>query len=298
MWSSSTLDHLSALSCRDFWSITAGVGTFGYLPIVVLLTKQCGSIVTGLGAISILLFFPETQYNRKLITGIESDSASEGGEVAEKGSDAPAVQEQLAPSNKRTFLQELSPWSGINHEQNFWKLLFRPLPMIVYPATIFGFLSYSATLAWFLCILDTNASIFQAPPYNMSPGVNSLINIANIIGVLLGAYAGGGLTDKFCEWRARKNNGVFEPETRLVALILPFFAVPIGLLMYSFHSLPLTNRYSQGVKHLTNWPVPFIGSGFVGFGMAAIPSIGMTYGTSPNLSIKSSHRFVLYRRVW
>jgi hypothetical protein len=65
----------------------------------------------------------------------------------------------------------------------------------------------------------------------MSPGINSLINIPATIGIIIGAYCGGGLTDKFVEWRARKNNGVFEPETRLIALVLPFFLVPVGLLM-------------------------------------------------------------------
>ena len=56
----------------------------------------------------------------------------------------------------------------------------------------------------------------------------------------IGTYAGSASTDRFAEWRARKNNGVFEPETRLVLLIMPFFIVPIGLLMYSlpFRRIP------------------------------------------------------------
>lgn len=106
--------------------------------------------------------------------------------------------------------------------------------MILYPATMFGFLSYSAALAWLLCVVNTNASIFQAPPYNFSPGINGLINIPGTIGVLAGSFCGGVLTDKFAEWMARRNNGVYEPETRLMTLIIPFFVVPIGLLMYSY----------------------------------------------------------------
>ena len=87
------------------------------------------------------------------------------------------------------------------------------------------------TDAWALGVLSTNASIFQSPPYNMSPGINSLINLCQLIGVLIGACSGGAFTDYYSQWRARKNNGVFEPETRLVPLIIPFFIVPIGLLM-------------------------------------------------------------------
>src|SRR5271156_5319537 len=136
---------------------------------------------------------------------------------------------------KKTFLQELKPWSHINKESNFIGLLLRPWPMIAYPATLYSFLTFSAVLAWYICIFATYALVFQLPPYNMSTGVSGLINIPASIGCFLGAYCGGGLTDTFVKYRARRNNGVFEPETRLVAMIIPFFIIPIGLLMYSYH---------------------------------------------------------------
>lgn len=134
---------------------------------------------------------------------------------------------------KKTFLQELKPWSPFNTESNYLGLLLRPWPMIVYPATIYSYLTFSAQLAWYICIYATYASVFQLPPYSMSTGFSGLINIPGSIGCFIGAYCGGGLTDRYVAWRARKNNGVFEPETRLVAMILPFFLVPVGLLMYS-----------------------------------------------------------------
>jgi hypothetical protein len=40
------------------------------------------------------------------------------------------------------------------------------------------------------------------------------------------------MTDRFIQWRTRKNNGVYEPEKRLAALILPLFLVPTGTIMY------------------------------------------------------------------
>ena len=70
----------------------------------------------------------------------------------------------------------------------------------------------------------------------MSPGINSLINIPAIIGIVLGSYVGGALTDTISKMWAKKNNGVFEPEFRLIALIFPFFIVPSGLLMYFYRN--------------------------------------------------------------
>jgi hypothetical protein len=205
---------------------------------------QVGSIFLGVDAVAILLFFPETSYHRKYIAGVgQLNLGIENFGGRGDGKVVPAdVQEQPTPP-KKSFLQELQPWSQINRNTNLFQLFFRPLPIIVYPATIFSFLTFASTLGWLLCFINTNASVFQAPPYNMTPAINGLINISGVIGNLLGAYAGGALTDKWVERQARRNNGLFEPETRLVALIIPFIVVPAGLLMYN----PLTTHLTSGM---------------------------------------------------
>jgi hypothetical protein len=65
----------------------------------------------------------------------------------------------------------------------------------------------------------------------MSIGISGLYNVPAIIGICIGGYIGGGLTDLIAQRMARRNNGVFEPESRLIALIIPFFLEPIGLIM-------------------------------------------------------------------
>ena len=134
-------------------------------------------------------------------------------------------------SRKKTYIEQLNPWSGISREKNFLFLLFRPLPTIVYPATIYAIFAFALAIGFLVAVLATNAAIFQSPPYNMTPGINGLINIPSLIGTFLGAYCGGGLTDRIAEWQARKNNGIFEPEARLLALIVPGLITPAGLLM-------------------------------------------------------------------
>jgi hypothetical protein len=129
------------------------------------------------------------------------------------------------------FLQELRLWSRVVYKENYLKLFVRPWPLFLYPATIFSTLSFASSLAWHIAVVSTNASVFQAPPYLMTPGINSLNNIPAMVCQILGAYCSGALTDKFVIWAARKNNGIFEPETRLVALVIPFIVVPVGLLM-------------------------------------------------------------------
>ena len=101
----------------------------------------------------------------------------------------------------------------------------------MYPATMFTILALAVSLAWFLAILNVNLSVFQAPPYNMTPSINSLINISGLIGNVLGSYLGGALMDKYIEWQARRNGGIYELEMRIVGLILPLVVTPAGLVI-------------------------------------------------------------------
>lgn len=138
---------------------------------------------------------------------------------------------------KRSFLEELKPWNPIDPKASYIKFLLRPWPLVVYPALIYSFLVYAAALGWLLCVFSTNASVYQNPPYNMSPSINNLINIPAMIGIIVGSYSGGWVSDRLAEHTSRRNNGVFEPEARLVALILPFIIVPIGLLMFVLYQV-------------------------------------------------------------
>jgi hypothetical protein len=191
------------------------------------------AIFAGADAIALFFFFPETQYFR------ESEDSTQVAAPTEKGpttSEEPESVSSHSDIPKKSYLQQLTPWSGINpgiaKNTSFFNLLVRSWPMVVYPAVIYSFLTFAFNLACILAILNTAASIFQTPPYNMSPGIQSLIFIPGLVGAAAGAIWGGAMTDRYIRWQTRKNNGVFEPEFRLPPLILPFFIVPAGVLMY------------------------------------------------------------------
>jgi hypothetical protein len=133
---------------------------------------------------------------------------------------------------KKTFLQELNPLPTIDRTKNLALMLLRPLPIVLYPATIFSALTFASSLGFLIAAISTAGAVFQSPPYNFSAAISGLINLPSFIGIFLGSYCGGGFTDIIAKWQARRNNGVFEPEARLLALIVPFFIVPAGLLMY------------------------------------------------------------------
>lgn len=262
-------------------------------------------IFTGINFLAVLLFVPETRYNRihnppstasslpqsssdleDSIPVVEKPPEFRATEVSLPRSPdtdfTPLATEQLA---KKTYLQELSLWSGVQKGTNIVKVFIRPLPLIVYPAILYSFLGYATALAWvrvsalLFCSDDAanidsevvainvlNSFVLQAPPYNWGPAINGLINIPGLLGNIFGSFIGGWCVDRWSDWRARKNHGIFEPETRLALLIFPAALVPAGCILFGY-----------GVERTLNWSGLFIGYGMVAVGLTAVPTITMTY---------------------
>lgn len=154
------------------------------------------------------------------------------------------------------------------------------------PAQLTNISADSITLACALSISTLNSFVLQAPPYLWTPATNGLINVPGIsesfttrteyvhrltlfsitVGISFGAVVGGILTDVFSARAARKHNGVFHPESRLVLLVIPGVLVPAGLLMFGF-----------GAQRTLHWSVMFVGNGLVSVGLSAVANIGMLF---------------------
>jgi MFS family permease len=203
--------------------------------------KWIAFILTLINFLVVLFFCPETRYARSGIRtisateGVSETSSSEDVTTADK--EASAIAKEVGEVDqvpKKTFRQNLSLWSGTPKDTNLLKLFIRPLPLIVYPAVILSFLGFAVSLAWVVAINILNPFVLQAPPYNWKPDINGLINIAGLIGNVIGAWLGGWVVDKYSDWRSKKNNGVFQPETRLHLLIIPTLIVPAGCLAFGY----------------------------------------------------------------
>lgn len=248
-------------------------------------------ILMAINFLTVLLFVPETRYYRNgdlntaerptrfpiLSSGQLSQtppSATKEQPGAEESQDPPsavlpAELPVLAPQAevpKKTYWQELSLWSGTAPDISFFKSFLRPLPMIVYPCVIYAFLGYAVALVLTVSINILNPFVLQAPPYNWSPMINGLINIAGFLGNIAGAYAGGWLVDVYSDWKARRNGGIFEPESRLWLLVLPTLVTGAGCLVFGY-----------GVEEKLPWISLFFGYGMVSFALTAVPTITMAY---------------------
>jgi MFS family permease len=192
--------------------------------------------LAALNFLTVLFLCPETRYQRENLSSSASivDSAPDSPSGEKETIEIHESGDEPAQVAKKTFLQDLSLFSGTCQQTSLVKLFLRPLPMIVYPAVILAFLGFAVSLAWVVAINILNSFILQAPPYNWSAGINGLINIPALIGNLFGSWIGGWAVDRYSDWQSRRNNGVFQPETRLHLLWVPAVLVPIGLLAFGY----------------------------------------------------------------
>lgn len=236
------------------------------------------AIFVGVNFLCVLLFVPETRYNRDYNASLEGNGHQANSDYFRKAEkdelDSPTATEVPSPMSpiggrqipKKTYFQTLSLWSGVPSDTNIVKAFARPFTLWMYPAVTYAFLGYAISLFLVVSVNLLNSFILEAPPYNWSIAKDGLINIPGIIGNVVGSFASGWIVDRYCDWRARRNNGVFVPETRLHLLVPALLIVPAGALLFGY-----------GVGRNLGWASLFVGYGMISFGLCAVPTITMTY---------------------
>ncbi|TKA68422.1 hypothetical protein B0A49_08384 [Cryomyces minteri] len=239
--------------------------------------KWISVVFTAVNFLVVVFLCPETRYIRDYTQNLAMSSTVSTASDKELGvveRTTPHVANEILSSPtsevvtipKNTWKQEMSLWSGTPSDTSLFKLFIRPFLLLVYPAVIFAFLGYAVALAWVVAINILNPFVLQAPPYSWAPSINGLINIPGLLGNIFGAFAGGWLVERYSDWRAKKNGGVFQPESRLTLLVIPTLLVPTGCLVFGY-----------GVQEALSWTSLFFGYGMVAVGLTAVPSITMTY---------------------
>lgn len=92
------------------------------------------------------------------------------------------------------------------------------------------------------------------------------MNVATLIGAVIGCIVSGLFSDYHVIWLAKRNNGIMEAEYRLYLLVITLIISPVGLIMF-------------GVGAAREWPwqVIYVGLGFIGFGWGSIGDTSMSY---------------------
>ncbi|TVY51194.1 putative MFS-type transporter [Lachnellula cervina] len=139
------------------------------------------------------------------------------------------VYEIVLPDPPKTYRQRLTIFQGRVSKAGFWRMSFKPLPLITFPAVVYAAFTYSFYAAGLTLIALLQDAIFSAAPYHLSSSAIGLTNLPLFAVGLVGTLTSGYCADFVVQYMTRLNNGIYEPEFRLV---LMFVAATLSTVAY------------------------------------------------------------------
>jgi MFS family permease len=152
------------------------------------------------------------------------ETSTVAGEKASERNVVEAGNEQILNSHeannpKASYTQMLLPFNGRKSDESYWKLLFRPFPLFAHPAIFWACLIQGTMIGWTVFIGIILAAIFIGPPLFWDEVKTGYAYTGAFVGAIGGFLVAGLLADWSAKLMTRRNNGIYEPEFRIVLVI-------------------------------------------------------------------------------
>ena len=285
-------------------------------PIAANITPQwwygLGACLAGFQLILTFFFLPETKYQRSLEAYQEVESESSDDEESSPKSDEghpdhhaiiatsrPALDTVNYPP--RTFRSDLRLWVGKPEWSKIPLIFKQTFTVILFPNVFWAMCINGLTLGANIAIGTTYGSIVTAKPYNWAQSSASYANCGQIVTALVALPLLGYGSDFLIRWRARRNGGIHEPETRLIPLAIPIVVGVFTAVLYGQGAAhPEKYHWFVYVWALAAYYFAFVGANIVAItylldayparsgpilvvicAFRGIISFGVTYGIAP-----------------
>ncbi|KAI6776500.1 hypothetical protein HG530_000445 [Fusarium avenaceum] len=271
------------------------------------------TIINGCTMILSFFFLTETRFERPedATEGAVHLRLDKNGNIASEGTNEVLFQVTtrqgvvLQPEKfgERTWKDDLR----IFHGKADWKSLvsfYKDVGLsLILPPIFWIFILNGAFLGLYIYQASTFAVILVQPPYSFSPELLGYVQLVQIVDCLIAVPILGYGSDIICRFMSRRRNGVFEPEYRLIVLVIPAAAAIISAVFYGraaaspndYHWMAIVAPYHLGF-------FAFLGANLVGitFVMDSYPnksgplllvvcagrgfvSFGLSYATVPSI---------------
>lgn len=175
-----------------------------------------------------------------------------------------SVSEPATIPRPKTYIELLRPFT-ITDTRFTPMTVVNTLKVLRYPAVLWCSIVYGIQICWLSLITVSESEFFMAPPYLFSANSVGLLSMAMVIGTVIGgAYTS--CSDMVQLYFTRKNDGIFEPEFRLLMLPIPIFLNVVGLFMYGL-----------GPYYGVHWIVGAIGIVFIAIALCCISGLSLNY---------------------
>ena len=135
----------------------------------------------------------------------------------------------------RTFVQQMKPYNGRLHRDNWLKVAIRPFILFAYPAVLWSSVVYACSVGWLIVLSESVAVVYRdRTAYGFSALSTGLIYISPFIGGILGTAVAGKVSDMIVKIMAKRNGGLYEPEFRLLMALPVTITTVIGLMGFGW----------------------------------------------------------------
>lgn len=156
----------------------------------------------------------------------------------------------------KNFRQTLKIWNGRLRHEGWFVVALRPFILFAYPSIVWSTLVYSLSIGWLVVLSESVSTVYRdKESYNFSPLGIGLVYISPFIGGVLGTAVAGKLSDVMVRFMSRRNDGIYEPEFRLIMAIPVAISTGVGLMGFGW-----------SVEERDRWIVPTVFFGIISFG--------------------------------
>ncbi|KAH7118615.1 major facilitator superfamily domain-containing protein [Dactylonectria estremocensis] len=228
----------------------------------------------------VFLFVPETVYNRSPALNIDrlgsdldvSDKEAKADhiEITESKTteqERPGQNMQIGAEPKpKTFYQQLAIYNGVFTEKSLLSMMLASIFIMLNLIATYNVLVSGLIMAWFVAMSVLAGVMFAAPPWGFDAAAVGYVSAGPLIGGALATVFLALVSDPLIRSMTKRNQGVYEPEFRLVlAAVGGVFSVA-GLVGFGHAIQGLQSIYTIS----TIWGITL-------FGMSVAASITMGY---------------------
>jgi len=165
----------------------------------------------------------------------------------------------------KTWREELRPWSYYGKD-SLIQFIWRPFPFFLSPVVWFAVFAYGMPVVFLVIISVVNATVFAMAPYHFNAQKTGFTSVGPLIGSIVAAAIAGPAVDYSTKWFARRNHGIYEPESRLFIILPSMVLVVVGL-----------SGWAVMTPHHVKWIGPVVMYGLINFGQAMGANGSYTY---------------------
>ena len=193
---------------------------------------------------------PQTAHPPRKVPAIlqESKSSDKMGSELPSGANSLGLENAIDGSNFGRGRPSRAQWRIIQPTerplQSFISAFYLPWKLFFFPIVQFASFVVGFSSSCYLMITFVQSQVLSVPPYNFNVQSVGFANFASLVGAFLGLLTAGPLSDWISIKLTQRNNGVREPEMRLLTMVPYVLVMLLGNFIVGF-----------GFQYHWNWRV-------------------------------------------